>query len=147
MPAERIVAAPGTPEYGALSVMVRIAADARVLFRVPAGAFLPPPRVTSAVLTIEPLGTPTRAPLTDEGWFSDVVHAAFGQRRKTLRNALRVLAPDAPDLIERGLADAGIDGQARGETLSVEEFARLAEALLKSTGGRGRATDNRNGGR
>src|SRR5207244_4289529 len=104
--AERVVAAPSTPEYGALSVMVQMAGDARILFRVPAGAFHPAPRVGSAVLAIEPLAA-TRVPVTDDGWFSDVVHAGFGQRRKTLRNALRAVA--APEAVAAALAACGID--------------------------------------
>jgi 16S rRNA (adenine1518-N6/adenine1519-N6)-dimethyltransferase len=91
--------------------------------------------VASAVLAIEPLPA-SRAPLSDDGWFSEVVHAAFGQRRKTLRNALRTVAE--PIAIERALATAGIDERRRGETLSVEEFALLAEVLLRETGGRKR---------
>jgi 16S rRNA (adenine1518-N6/adenine1519-N6)-dimethyltransferase len=142
--AERIVAAPDTPEYGALSVMVRIAATARIAFRLPPGAFHPPPRVHSAVLVVEPLAG-HRAPITDEGWFHDVVHAAFGQRRKTLRNALSTMLEEAP--IAAGLAAAGIDGQRRGETLSVEEFAALAEALLVAAGGHRREPSRGRAGR
>ena len=132
--AQRIVAQPDTPAYGALSVMVKMAVEPRILFKVSAGAFFPPPRVASAVLVLEPLGTETRVPITDDGWFSKVVHAAFGQRRKTLRNALGTIAPT--DAIERALKAAGIDEKRRGETLSVEEFAALAEVLLRETGGR-----------
>jgi 16S rRNA (adenine1518-N6/adenine1519-N6)-dimethyltransferase len=133
--AERIVAAPATPEYGALTVMVRMVGEPRILFRVPPHCFHPAPRVASAVVRIEPLGA-TRAPVTDDGWFHDVVHAAFGQRRKTLRNALRTVAE--PPAIDQALATAGIDGQLRGETLDVEAFARLSEALLRATRGRKR---------
>jgi len=127
--AERIVAAPSTPEYGALTVMVRMVGEPRIAFRVPPHCFHPAPRVASAVLRIEPLPEP-RAPITDDGWFHDVVHAAFGQRRKTLRNALRTIAD--PEAIDAALADAGIDGQLRGETLDVAAFARLSEALLRA---------------
>ena len=127
------VAFPVAPSHGALSVMVQVAARPRIAFRVPAGAFYPPPRVASAVLVLEPLASP-RAEITDDGWFSDVVHAAFGQRRKTLRNALGSLGE--PALLERALAAAEINPGARGETLDVERFARLAEALLRERGGR-----------
>ena len=132
--AERVVAAPDTSEYGALSVMVRIAVEPKILFKVSAGAFYPPPRVASAVLVLDPLPAFTRVPLTDDGWFSAVVHAAFGQRRKTLRNALRTVAPQ--EAIDRALTECAIDEKRRGETLSVEEFAALAESLLRTTGGR-----------
>lgn len=131
--AERVVAHPDTPQYGALSVMVQMAAEARIAFRVPAGAFHPAPRVASAVLVLEPLAG-SRAKVVDEGWFSEVVHAAFGQRRKTLRNALRTVSE--PAWIEQALLESAIDPQARGETLAVPHFARLAEALLRAQGGR-----------
>jgi 16S rRNA (adenine1518-N6/adenine1519-N6)-dimethyltransferase len=126
--AERIVAAPSTPEYGALSVMVAMYGRAKLVRRVPAGAFVPAPRVESAVLRIEPYaGGALRAPVPTEARFSEVVHAAFNQRRKTLRNALRALADEA------AFARAGIDPQRRGETLSVEEFAALTRAIQDPT--------------
>jgi 16S rRNA (adenine1518-N6/adenine1519-N6)-dimethyltransferase len=125
--AERIVAAAGTPEYGAMSVMVQQLGAPKIVHRVAAGCFHPPPRVASAILRLEPLAA-ERAATRDAGWFSRVVHAAFQMRRKTLRNALRAVAEAA--VVERGLAEAGIDGQRRGETLDVTEFARLADALL-----------------
>ena len=125
---ERIVAQAGTAEYGALSVMVRMSGEPRQVARVPAGAFVPAPRVDSAVLAIEPYeGGRTRVAVADEARFSTVVHAAFNQRRKTLRNALKPIAPEAE--LDRALAAAGIDGQRRGETLTVEEFAQLTDAL------------------
>ncbi len=123
--AERMVAAPSTAEYGALTVMVAMYARAKIVKRVPPGAFVPAPRVDSAVLALDPLPS-ARAAVADEALFSQVVHAAFGQRRKTLRNALRALAgPDA-------FARAEIDPGRRGETLSVEEFARLTNAVQDS---------------
>lgn len=123
---ERIVAPPGTAEYGALSVMVRMYGEAKQVAKVRAGGFVPPPRVDSAVLKVTPFeGGRTRVPVADVERFSKVVHAAFNQRRKTLRNALKALVDD-PD---PALARAQIDGQRRGETLSVEEFARLTDEL------------------
>jgi 16S rRNA (adenine1518-N6/adenine1519-N6)-dimethyltransferase len=125
--AERIVAQPSTAEYGALSVMVAMSGRAKIVCRVPAGAFVPAPRVDSAVLRVEPFaGGSTRAQVASEEQFSRVVHAAFNQRRKTLRNALKALADDA------AFARAGIDPQRRGETLSVEEFAALTNAIQDS---------------
>lgn len=124
--AERIVAAPGTKEYGALSVMVRSVGVPKIVWKLSPGAFHPPPKVSSAVLRVE-LDGATRVPIADEAWFSKVVHAAFGQRRKTLRNALRTVA--APEAIERAFAALPLDGNRRGETLDVEAFARLAAAL------------------
>lgn len=119
---ERMAAAPSTPEYGRLSVMLQARFRVERLFRVSAGAFRPPPKVDSAVVRLTPLRQ-ARAQLADEALFARIVAAAFGQRRKTLHNALKTLASDAD--LER----AGIAPGARGETLSVADFARLANAL------------------
>ena len=125
--ADRIVAGPGTREYGALSVMVRMYGEPKLVCRVRAGGFVPAPRVDSAVLRIVPYAGGAPKVAVDDARFSKVVHAAFNQRRKTLRNALG--AAFAAAAVDRALAAAAIDGQRRGETLSVEEFARLTEAL------------------
>jgi len=124
--ADRIVASPGTKEYGALGVMVRTYADVTTVVKVAAGSFVPPPKIDSTVLKLVPLAEP-RAKISDAAHYSKVVHAAFGQRRKTLRNALRAVFPD--ELVDRALATTAIDGQRRGETLDLADFARLAEAL------------------
>jgi 16S rRNA (adenine1518-N6/adenine1519-N6)-dimethyltransferase len=92
------------------------------MFVVPAGAFSPAPKVESAVARLTPLGAAKPA-IADEALFADVVQHAFGQRRKTLRNALSALA--GPAEIEA----AGIDPTARGETLAVGDFVRLANLL------------------
>ena len=129
--AQRIVAAPSTPEYGALGVMVRMYGEPRLVCRVPPSAFIPQPRVESAVLRVVPFaGGATRAPVGDLERFSRVVHAAFQMRRKTLRNSLAGLASD--EQLRAAFAAAtpgGIDPQRRGETLSVEEFAALTDAI------------------
>jgi 16S rRNA (adenine1518-N6/adenine1519-N6)-dimethyltransferase len=119
---ERMAAAPATPEYGRLSVMLQARFRVERLFRVPAGAFRPPPKVDSAVARLTPLRE-ARPHLADEALFARIVAAAFGQRRKTLRNALKTLASDA-DLERVGIAPG-----VRGETLSVDDFTRLANAL------------------
>ena len=124
--ADRIVAKPGTKDYGALGVMIRTYADVTTVIKVGAGSFLPPPKIDSTVIKIVPLAEP-RAPIGDEAHYSKVVHAAFGQRRKTLRNALRAQFEDAA--IDKALAATGIDGNRRGETLDIPEFAALARAL------------------
>ena len=95
---------------------------------MPAGAFRPAPKVESAVARLVPLGA-ARPALADPALFARVVAAAFGQRRKTLRNALSALA-DAPTL-----EAAGVDPSARGETLSVPTFVRLANALAARSRG------------
>jgi 16S rRNA (adenine1518-N6/adenine1519-N6)-dimethyltransferase len=119
---ERMAAAPATAEYGRLSVMLQVRFRIERLFGVPPGAFRPTPQVDSAVVRLTPLRE-TRPHLADEALFARIVAAAFGQRRKTLRNALKTLAS------EKDLVGAGIAPGARGETLSVADFVRLANGL------------------
>ena len=121
---DRLVAQPGSKDYGALTVFTQASFEVDTLLRLRPGAFFPAPRVDSAVVRLTPRKT-VRAEETPS--FRRVVRAAFQMRRKTLRNALRALA-DASE-VDRALNTAGIDGTRRGETLSVEEFASLAEAL------------------
>ena len=123
---DRMTARPGTAEYGRLTVMLQSVFSTERLFTVPPGAFRPAPKVDSAVARLVPLRE--RAPaISDRGLFARVVAAAFSQRRKTLRNALAALC-DAD-----GLRAAGIDPGARGETLSVADFVRLANTLAEGT--------------
>lgn len=124
--ADRIVAAPGTKQYGAIGVMLRTYADITTVIRVPAGSFLPPPKIDSTVIKLTPLARP-RTPVSDDKHYAKVVHAGFGQRRKTLRNALKALWPD--DQVDAALAATSIDGMRRGETLDIAEFGALALAL------------------
>ncbi len=124
--ADRIVAKPGTKEYGAIGVMLRTYADITTVIRVPAGSFLPPPKIDSTVIKLVPLAQP-RTAIDDEKHYSNVVHAAFGQRRKTLRNALQSLWQVAH--VDAALATTTIDGMRRGETLDIPEFGALAKAL------------------
>jgi len=119
---DRMVAKPATPDYGRLSITLQVRFRIERLFAVPPGAFRPPPKVASAVARLTPLRG-ERPRLDDERLFAALVTAAFGQRRKTLRNALKALATDAD--LER----AGIDPGARGETLSVADYVRLANSL------------------
>jgi len=121
---ERMVAQPDTAEYGRLSVMLQYRFAMALAFRVPPGAFTPPPKVDSAVVRMRPLGEDRRA-ARDEALFERIVAAAFSQRRKMLRSALRAVV-DA-----QAFARAGIDPQRRGETLSVAEFADLADGALR----------------
>jgi len=118
----RMTALPATPDYGRLSVMLQAIFRVTRLFTVPPGAFRPVPNVDSAVARLVPLGA-AKPRIDDVPLFGRVVAAAFGQRRKTLRNALAALC-DAP-----ALAAAGVDPSARGETLAVADFVRLANAL------------------
>jgi len=121
---ERMTAKPATAEYGRLSVMLQVRFRIERMFTVPPGAFRPVPKVESAVVRLTPLRE-ARPSLADEALFARIVAAAFGQRRKTLRNALKTLASEAD--LER----AGIAPSVRGETLSVADFVRLANALAK----------------
>ena len=123
--ADRLLAAPGTREYGALGVMVASLASVRRVARAPAGAFHPRPKVDSTVVELTPGSVPVT--IDDEEVFSQTVHAAFEQRRKTLRNALS--ARFAAERVVAALEHTGIDGGRRGETLSLGEFAALAAAL------------------
>jgi 16S rRNA (adenine1518-N6/adenine1519-N6)-dimethyltransferase len=124
---ERMVADPGTPDYGRLSVMLQYRFAMSLAFRVPPGAFTPPPKVDSAVVRMAPLGA-GRPAAKDEALFSRVVLAAFTQRRKTLRNALRGLAGD------EAFGRAGVDPGLRGETLGVAQFIALADAAASPSG-------------
>lgn len=125
--ADRLLAAPGTKEYGVLTVGVRARARCEACFAVPPGAFRPPPRVRSTVLRLTPLASPA-VPEDEMAAFMAVVRAALGRRRKTLRNALATLDL-APARIAAALAAAGIDPGARGETLDLSAFRRLHAAL------------------
>jgi 16S rRNA (adenine1518-N6/adenine1519-N6)-dimethyltransferase len=124
---DRLAALPGTRDYGILSVFCQLWFDIRRVTLVPPGAFFPPPKVTSVVLSFEPLPFP-RVAIADEDFFRRVVKGAFAQRRKTLRNSLTGYGFDALT-VDTALAAAGIDPVRRGETLSLAEFARLAETL------------------
>jgi len=119
---DRMAAAPDTGDYGRLSVTLQSLFDVQKLFRVPAGAFNPAPAVESAVVRLVPLAE-RRLRIDDRSLFEEVVAAGFGQRRKTLRNALA-------KLVEPGVLLAlGIDPGARAETLAVGQFAAIANAI------------------
>jgi 16S rRNA (adenine1518-N6/adenine1519-N6)-dimethyltransferase len=122
--AERIAAVPNTKAYGVLSIAVQYAAMPELRFIIPRGAFKPVPKVDSAVIHITMRETP-KAAVKDENFFFTVVRTAFAQRRKTLSNALKPLSPD----IKEKLIGAGIDPRRRAETLTIEEFAALADSL------------------
>jgi len=119
--AERIVAAPGSGAYGRLSVLAQWRARARIAFEVGPAAFTPPPKVTSAVVHVVPAEPMAEVP---PRLLEAVTAAAFGQRRKMLRQSLKTRFRNAPEL----LAKAGIDPTRRAETLSIREFLELARA-------------------
>jgi 16S rRNA (adenine1518-N6/adenine1519-N6)-dimethyltransferase len=128
--AERIVAAPGSREYGALSANVQAVAAAELLFRVPAGAFRPPPKVESAVVRVVPRSDPVVRE-DEEAGFRAFVQGAFGFRRKQMRRVLRGLWDIDAAAADEVLAKAGVDPMARPETLSPELFARLVRARTR----------------
>ena len=119
---DRMVAPPGSKTYGRLSVMLQIRYRMTKLFDVPRGAFNPPPKVTSSIVRMVPRAG-DELPAVDLPLFGAVVAAAFNQRRKILRNALGDIAADA------AFAAAHVDPLARAETLSVDDFVRLARAV------------------
>jgi 16S rRNA (adenine1518-N6/adenine1519-N6)-dimethyltransferase len=120
--AERIVAEVGSKSYGRLSVLVQWRCEPRIAFDVNASAFVPPPKVKSSVVRLVPRPAPLPCERTA---LEAVTQAAFGQRRKMLRQSLRSLETDAAELI----AAAGLDPTARPEEVSVEQFVLLARTL------------------
>ncbi|MET0790992.1 MAG: 16S rRNA (adenine(1518)-N(6)/adenine(1519)-N(6))-dimethyltransferase RsmA [Polyangiaceae bacterium] len=126
--ADRIVAAPGGGDYGAMSIQVQLVADVERVLSLPPGAFRPPPKVHSAVVQLR-----FRRPRVDvgsRGVFERVVRGLFLQRRKTLANALKPVAASFGHSSLDVLQKAGLDGGRRPETLSLEDIARLSQAVL-----------------
>jgi 16S rRNA (adenine1518-N6/adenine1519-N6)-dimethyltransferase len=121
---DRMVALPGTGAFGRLSVMLQFRFEMERLFDIPPGAFQPPPKVMSSLVRLQPR-IPLPWPARDEQTLQAVVTAAFGQRRKMLRNAL------GRYVTERDLESLGIDPRARAETLGVEAFVRIADRAVE----------------
>ena len=120
----RMAAAPASSDYGRLTVMLQARFRVTRLFVIPPGAFRPAPKVDSAFVRLVPLAAAAHG-IADDVLFARIVAAAFGQRRKTLRNSLSAICDDA------SLRAAGIDPGARGETLSLEDFVRLTDRLAR----------------
>jgi 16S rRNA (adenine1518-N6/adenine1519-N6)-dimethyltransferase len=120
--AERIAAAPGSKSYGRLSVLANWRCETKIMFDVAPSAFVPPPKVTSSVVRLVPRAEPLAC---DADALQKVTEAAFGQRRKMLRQSLKSLGVDALAL----LAEAGIAPTARAEEIPVEGFVRLARTF------------------
>ena len=125
--AERVVAAPGSKSYGRLSVLVQWRCEAKILFDVNPSAFVPPPKVTSSLVRLLPRAEPLPC---NRAQLEAVTQAAFGQRRKMLRQSLRSLGADVPELI----AAAGLEPTARAEDISIAGFVSLAQALAARRG-------------
>jgi 16S rRNA (adenine1518-N6/adenine1519-N6)-dimethyltransferase len=128
--AERVAARPGGRTYGSLTVLTQLACEAHLAFTVPPGAFRPPPQVESAVLHLHVRPEP-RVAVLDTPRFREVVLAAFGQRRKNLANALAAGLGLSPDRARTLCADADVDPGRRAETLSLDEFVRLATSASR----------------
>jgi 16S rRNA (adenine1518-N6/adenine1519-N6)-dimethyltransferase len=120
--AERIVATPGSKTYGRLSVLAGWRTEAKILFDIAPSAFVPPPKVTSSVVQLLPRAEPAAC---DAGALQRVTEAAFGQRRKMLRQSLKSLGADSLALLDA----AEIEPTARAEEISVDGFVRLARAV------------------
>lgn len=128
--AQRLNAKPGTKDYGAITLLCRYYAEPEIVTTVPAGMFVPPPKVDSAVLKLKMLNEPS-VRVKSEVVFFKTVKAAFAQRRKTLLNCLAQAFPMSKTELTELMEGIGITPTRRGETLSIEEFAKLADALTK----------------
>jgi len=125
--ADRLVARPGTKEYGVLSVLIRLSATTERLLSLPPGAFRPAPKVSSALVRLR--FHPASPAPRDRKAFQALVQAVFTRRRKTLENALLAYSPNRRQALRQALDAAGIPGGRRPETLDVPEFVRLSDAI------------------
>jgi 16S rRNA (adenine1518-N6/adenine1519-N6)-dimethyltransferase len=121
--AERIVAKPGSRDYGYLSVACQFYARPQITLKIPPGAFRPPPKVDSALVAMSLPGERAQLGVSDEAAFLKFVQACFAQKRKTLRNNLIALAPD--EIVRGAIADAGLSSDARAEQLHLAQLAQL----------------------
>jgi 16S rRNA (adenine1518-N6/adenine1519-N6)-dimethyltransferase len=124
--AQRLVALPGNKDYGRLSILTQWRAKPRILFDVSPQAFTPPPKVTSTIVRVEPLPQPIADARLED--LEAVTKAAFGHRRKMLRQSLKTLSPGAAALI----AQAGLNPEERAERLTIAQFAALARAYREA---------------
>ena len=138
--AERVLAGPGNKDYGILSVMVAYHSECRRVMRVKASQFHPPPKVDSQVVSLSFRDRPL-TPQVEASWLLQTVKAAFSHRRKTVRNSLLAskLGNLTSDLVNGVLQEASIEGSRRPESLTLEEFLRLAKGL--EGGGRTKLVD------
>lgn len=125
--AERIDAEPNCKEYGALSLMVQYYCNTKIIRRVPPSCFIPRPKVDSIVIRLDKLSQP-RVNVKDEKLMFDIIRNSFNMRRKTLWNGVKFLGLPKESL-ENAFEKAGIDPKRRGETLSLQEFAKLSDAV------------------
>lgn len=125
--AERIDAEPNCKEYGALSLMVQYYCNTKIVRRVAPSCFIPRPKVDSIVIRLDKLSEP-RVNVKDEKLMFDIIRNSFNMRRKTLWNGVKSIGP-AKEKLEEAFEKAGVDPKRRGETLSIEEFATLANCI------------------
>lgn len=125
--ADRIDANPSTKEYGAFSLLVQYYCNTKILKKVPASCFIPQPKVDSIVIKLDKLPEP-RVKVKDEELFFKIIRQSFNMRRKTLWNCMKSLGI-SQERVEKAFEESGIDQKRRGETLSIEEFAKLADAM------------------
>ena len=127
--AQRFCAGPGGKDYGTVTASAAYYADVKTLFGVSAGSFMPAPKVDSAVIRFDIKPENKRVSVRDKDEFFRVIRAAFSMRRKTLQNNLRSAYPFSSEQTAAVISSAGLSPSARGETLSTEDFARLADAV------------------
>ena len=131
IPSRIIAAKPATADYSAFSVFCQYYAEPQILFDVPAGCFLPQPKVTSAVITLRTRKEPV-CQIDDEAIFFRTVRASFAMRRKTLQNGLVSGFPElGKQVIGQIIADCGFDAGVRGETLGIAQFAAIANEIVR----------------
>ncbi|WP_078429494.1 16S rRNA (adenine(1518)-N(6)/adenine(1519)-N(6))-dimethyltransferase RsmA [Alkalihalobacterium alkalinitrilicum] len=129
--AERIAARPGSKEYGSLSIAAQYYAQAETVFTVPKTVFVPQPNVDSAVLRLTIRDNPP-VDVLDEPFFFEIIRASFAQRRKTIFNNLtHHFGKDHKEKMEFALKAADVDPKRRGETLSIEEYAKLSNEIIE----------------
>lgn len=125
--AERMNAEPNCKDYGALSILVQYYCNTKIVRKVPPSCFIPRPKVDSIVIRLEKLDNP-RVEVQNEKLFFDIIRNAFNMRRKTLWNGVKNIGLPKEKL-EEAFSEANVDPKRRGETLSIEEFAALADAI------------------
>lgn len=127
--AERIDAEPNCKEYGSLSLLVQYYCDTKIIRKVAPSSFMPRPKVESIVIRLDRLEEP-RVKVKDENLMFEIIRNSFNMRRKTLWNGVKNMGVDKEDLM-KAFEEAGVDPKRRGETLSLEEFARLSDCIYE----------------
>lgn len=127
--AERMDAEPNCKEYGSLSLLVQYYCDTKIIRKVAPSSFMPRPKVESIVIRLDRLEEP-RVKVKDENLMFEIIRNSFNMRRKTLWNGVKNMGVDKEDLM-KAFEEAGVDPKRRGETLSLEEFARLSDCIYE----------------